>query len=143
MEAKVAIRSSLSRKQPETVLRDNIKAALNRTLRVRMVVNPVGFDPRARRDYGLGEGSPDLVGTLRCGRTFCVEVKDPKNGRIRRAQAAWWRAARKWGVLGGFARSIEDAIRLLERAEFDAGLSDVGPDWKAWAKRYLATGGQP
>ena len=113
----MAIRSSLTRKQPETVLRDNIKAAINRTLRARLVVNPVGFDPRARRDYGIGEGSPDLVGVLRNGRTFCIEVKEPTNGRIRRAQAAWWRAARKWNVLGGFARSIDDAIRLLEHAE--------------------------
>jgi hypothetical protein len=77
----VAIRSSLTRKQPETVLRDNIKAAINRTLRARLIVNPVGYDPRARRDYGLGEGSPDLLEYAESSLVLCagaIRVTEPR-----------------------------------------------------------------
>ena len=93
-----------------------MRQKLNETGRVRLVRNNVGFDPENRVRYGLGNGSPDLVGTLRGGRCFCIETKTPK-GRLSADQQAWWRAATRWGVLGGVARSVGEAMQLLEEAE--------------------------
>ena len=111
--------------QPETILSRNIRLALNRTARVRLVDNEVGMDQVTHTRYGLGKGSPDLVGVLRCGRIFAIEVKTPRAYRTAdngcsADQVAWWRAARKWGVTGGIADSIERALELLEAAEIVA-----------------------
>lgn len=100
----------------EAALLRDIRQALNATKRVRVVRNTVGFDVEHRAKYGLGEGSPDLIGVLRGGRAFGCEVKTPV-GRLSRAQRAWWRAARAWGITGGTARSVDEAIKLLEEAE--------------------------
>lgn len=97
------------------ILRD-IRDALNRTGRCRVVRNNVGVDVDRGTRYGLGNGSPDLVGVLRNGRAFCIEVKAPR-GRMRPEQEAWWRAARAWGVTGGVARSVPEALALLAEAE--------------------------
>ena len=110
---------------PETILSRNIRLTLNRTGRVRLLDNEVGMDQVTHTRYGLGNGSPDLVGALRCGRVFAIEVKTPrayagKNHELSVAQLAWWRAAPNWGVLGGVACSVEQALELLERAEVHA-----------------------
>jgi hypothetical protein len=77
--------------------------------------NSCGFDHEKKVRYGLSVGSPDLVGVLRSGRAFCIEVKSP-GGRLRPEQAAFWRAARAWNVAGGVATSVADALALLEAA---------------------------
>lgn len=100
----------------ETALCRNVRLALNRTGRVRVVRNNVGLDQTTGVRYGLGNGSPDLVGTLRGGASFCLEIKTPR-GRVSDDQEAWWRSARQWGVRGGIARSIEEAFALLAEAE--------------------------
>jgi hypothetical protein len=100
----------------------NIREALNTArdehgnLRCRVVRNQVGFDGEHRAAYGLGKGSPDLVGVLRSGRAFCIEVKSA-SGRVTPEQSAWWRAARSWGVTGGIAHSVAEAMALLDDAE--------------------------
>ncbi len=99
----------------ETAILRDIREALNATGRVRVVRNNVGFDPEHKVPYGLGRGSADLVGVLRNGRCFCVEVKTPK-GRLSREQVAWWRAATSWGIQGGVARSVPEALQLLDEA---------------------------
>lgn len=99
---------------PEAILARNIRCALNRTGLVRLVVNRIGFDERARCPYGLGEGSPDLIGVLKDGRVFALEVKTPK-GSARESQKAWWRAAEKWNIRGGYVRSVKEAMDMLER----------------------------
>lgn len=109
----------------ETTISKQIRIALNRTNRVRLLDNEVGFASHERVRYGLGNGSPDLVGVLRCGRVFCIEVKTPRAYRTpdhgcSADQLAWWRAAPLWGVLGGIADSVERALELLEAAEIVA-----------------------
>lgn len=108
----------------EKDIQSRIRKRLNATRLCRIIRNNVGKgflarfpgDPAPRfTAFGLGEGSPDLVGVLRSGVCFCIEVKAPK-GRAREAQLAWWRAARLWGIRGGFARSETEALRLLHDA---------------------------
>jgi hypothetical protein len=100
----------------ETQLMRLQKHELNLSKRCRLVRNNVGVDIERGIKFGLGEGSPDLCGVLTSGHAFCIETKVP-GGRIRPAQIAWWRAAYKWGVRGGIARSLEGAWRLLDEAE--------------------------
>jgi hypothetical protein len=100
----------------ESRIQAEIRQALNASGRARLLRNSVGYDAASRVTYGLGVGSPDLVGTLRSGTTFAVEVKAAR-GALRDDQWSWWLAARKWGVLGGVARSVEEAMALLEDAE--------------------------
>jgi hypothetical protein len=65
---------------------------------------------------GLGVGGPDIVGVLRSGRAFCVEVKD-SSGRLEPDQRRWHAVARKWGVFVCTVRSVADALDALRRAE--------------------------
>jgi hypothetical protein len=92
-----------------------IRQAINADGRARVLRNSVGFDPERKVRYGLGMGSPDLIGVLRSGVCFALEVKSP-TGRMSKEQEAWWRSARAWGVRGGVARSVEEAMRLLDEA---------------------------
>lgn len=64
--------------------------------------------------YGLGPGSPDLVGNLN-GRLFCLEVKTP-TGRLKPEQKAWHAMHRANGAFVAVARSVEEARAALERA---------------------------
>lgn len=100
----------------EKQIQSEIKHFLNVSDRCRLVRNNVGVDTEKGVRYGLGVGSPDLVGTLPGGINFCIEVKTPE-GRIDPAQRAWWKAALKWGIRGGVARSLDGAWRLLDEAE--------------------------
>jgi VRR-NUC domain-containing protein len=83
---------------------------------VRLLDNEVGFDEAHKVRYGLGNGSPDLVGVLRNGRCVGLEVKTA-GGRVAREQTAWMTAARKWGVFCCVVRSIDEAMAAIERAE--------------------------
>lgn len=101
----------------ETAIMKNIRAALNDTGRVLVTRNQIGYDPEHKVRYGLSVGSPDLVGVLiPSGVAFCIEVKTPK-GRASPEQLAWWKAWRRRGVRGGFARSVDEAMALLDEAE--------------------------
>lgn len=64
--------------------------------------------------YGLGVGSPDLVGILRHegGRALGVECKDA-GGELEYEQACWLRAWTAAGGLGIVARSVEDACAVM------------------------------
>jgi hypothetical protein len=99
---------------PETTLMRAIREAINRDGRARLVRYHAGFDVVNKVKYGM-VGWPDLIGVLRNGRCFCVEVKTP-TGRLSREQVAFWAAARKWNVAGGVATSVAEALALLEAA---------------------------
>lgn len=82
--------------------------------------NAVGFDRATKVHYGIGLGSPDLVGILplvigpeHVGRTLGVflgvEVKTPI-GRLSQDQKRWHTVARDRGALVVVARSVEDAL---------------------------------
>jgi hypothetical protein len=101
---------------PETALSRNIRLAVNRTGRARLLDNEVGVDTAKGVRYGLGVGSADLVGVLKSGRLFCLEVKTPK-GRTTSEQLAWLQSVHRWGGFACVVRSITDAIAALERAE--------------------------
>ncbi len=105
-----------------------IREAVNRSGRARLARNNVGkavpiaqlhMRPPPVVAFGLGLGSPDLVGALRGGRSFCLEVKS-RTGKLERAQRLWAAAARKMGVFVATARSVEEAMAALERAEAGA-----------------------
>lgn len=65
--------------------------------------------------YGLAPGMPDLVGMLRGGRWFCLEVKTP-NGGVRPEQKVMMLEIRAMGGFAAVVRSVEQAREALERA---------------------------
>ena len=100
----------------ETELMRVVKHHLNVSMRCRLVRNNVGLDMEKGVRYGLGKGSPDLVGVLPSGHNFCIETKMIR-GRVSDDQKAWWRSAIRWGVRGGVVKSIAGAWRCLRDAE--------------------------
>lgn len=63
---------------------------------------------------GVPKGYSDLSGVRRSdGRAVFIEVKTP-TGRIRPEQRDFIVAMQKCGALAGFARSIEEAKRIVE-----------------------------
>lgn len=65
-------------------------------------------------DTGLPKGHSDLCG-FRKGdaKAFYIEVKNAK-GRVRPEQENFLRVVTERGALGGVARSVEDAIEIVE-----------------------------
>ena len=100
----------------ESRISKDIRKAINESGRARIVRNNVGMDLEHGVRYGCGLGSPDFIGVLRDGRSFCIECKAIR-GHASFNQLAWWHAARKWGVLGGIARSVDEAMALLDAAD--------------------------
>ena len=74
---------------------------------------PVYFRGRIVR-FGL-EGSADIVGWCRkCGRFIAPEGKAPR-GRLSDAQIAWGAQAKSAGVVYCVARTVQDAIDVVEQ----------------------------
>lgn len=69
-------------------------------------------------DTGTPRGFSDLCG-FRKGdaRMFFVEVKNEK-GRVRDDQKTFLNTVTRKGALGGVARSVEDAIAIVEEEEY-------------------------
>lgn len=121
---------STPRKRTETTIQGEIIAALNALPGVRVARNTVGR-LRDRNGawvtYGLGVGSPDMVGiyTHRSGHAlaFGVEVKTA-TGRVREEQALWHQAMARRGLPTFVARSPEEARTQVETwcAEVDGAL---------------------
>lgn len=66
--------------------------------------------------FGLGVGSPDIIGILRPnGRLFGLEIKSA-TGKLSKEQVAWHKAANEAGAYVAVARSVEDAERHLTLA---------------------------
>ncbi len=63
--------------------------------------------------YGLCKGSSDLIGICPDGRFLAVEVKT-NTGQVRPEQVLFIDAVRSKGGRAGVARSVEDALRILE-----------------------------
>ena len=74
-----------------------------------------GILDRHRIAWGLGVGSPDLVGAVD-GRAFGLELKSP-TGRVRPEQVAWAEAARRRGVPVAVVRSVEEAEEAIRAAK--------------------------
>ncbi|MBC1801036.1 VRR-NUC domain-containing protein [Listeria booriae] len=68
-------------------------------------------------DTGLPKGFTDLFGFRKSdGKIFFIEVKNEK-GKLRPEQVKFQDAMSKQRVLCGVARSVEDAIRIVEGME--------------------------
>lgn len=106
-------------KVTETQLMMAVRDALLRTGRVLLWRNNTGQlkDQRGRWvSFGLGLGSPDLVGIFKdTGQLIGVEVKTAA-GRMSPEQKAWHQAAASAGAIVGCARSVAEAMALLPRA---------------------------
>ena len=63
--------------------------------------------------YGLCKGSSDLIGICPDGRFLAVEVKN-NTGRATEDQLRFIDAVRSKGGRAGVARSVDDALRILE-----------------------------
>ncbi len=96
-----------------------IRQAVNLDGRARLVRNNTGvgraLSGEAKIRFGLGNGGADLVGMLRGGRAFAIEVKTPV-GRLRPDQKAWSAAFQAWGGFYAVARSVDEAIAAVDRA---------------------------
>ena len=99
----------------ETSIMRAIREAVNRIEGCRCWRNNVGFDAKNRIPYGLGVGSPDLVG-IAYGRLLGIEVKTA-TGRIRPEQRAWLEAVTRLGGVVGVCRSVDEALALVHSAK--------------------------
>lgn len=112
----------------ETDLQQRIRLALGTHPELRIFRNQVGSlpDPRTGRlvQFGLARGSADLIGwrTLvitpeMVGQRIAVftslEIKTP-TGRLAPAQRHWLQAVDQAGGIAGVARSVGDALRIIE-----------------------------
>ncbi|KRK39970.1 VRR-NUC domain-containing protein [Loigolactobacillus bifermentans] len=67
-------------------------------------------------DTGLPKGFPDLCGFRHSdGKMFFIEVKNAK-GRLRDDQKQFATFIQKYPVLYGVARSVEEALKIVEGA---------------------------
>lgn len=99
----------------EKRLQDEIRAAVIKTDKAILWRNTVGFDMERKIRYGLGLGSPDLVGFLiGSGRFLGGEVKT-EQGRLSEAQTRWIESARERGALIGTWRSVPEALEFIHR----------------------------
>jgi hypothetical protein len=114
----------------ETTLQQQIRLAVGTRADTRLFRNQVGSlpDPRTGRlvTFGLARGSADLIGWRSVlvtpdmvGRrlaVFCsIEIKTP-TGRLQPEQQAWLGVVQGAGGIAGVARSVSDALTVLEGA---------------------------
>ena len=104
-----------------------VRRAVCRDGRCVVTRNTVGagwiVDKRSGREsflrWGLGNGSPDLVGVVAKGpfkgRCMTIETKT-EEGRLSPAQKAWRRAARARGIFYAVARTEEAGLAAADRA---------------------------
>ena len=99
----------------EAQTQQQILIALNSRPDCRVFRNQVGvlrtIDGRTVR-AGLCVGSSDLIGWYR-GRFLAIEVKSA-TGKTSKEQEAFLAVVRKHGGLAGVARSVEEAIAILD-----------------------------
>ncbi len=115
-----------ARKQTETTIQQQVQMALAAIRDVYVTRNTVGrLQDRngAWWSFGLGDGSPDLIGIYAHPRgvalAFGVEVKTAK-GRVEADQKTWHAVMDRRGLPTFLARTPEEAVTQVER-------------WIAWA----------
>jgi hypothetical protein len=112
----------------ETDIQQRIRLALGTDPQTRLFRNQCGSlpDPRTGRlvQFGLARGSADLIGWRTVvvtpemvGQRIAVftslEIKTP-TGRLAPAQRHWLQAVEQAGGIAGVARSVGDALRIIE-----------------------------
>lgn len=74
----------------------------------------IGKGTSRRVIRGAPPGTPDVIGILKGGRFFGLEVKSP-TGRANRAQLAWQRRANELGARYEVVRDVRSALAAVER----------------------------
>ncbi|WP_303753312.1 VRR-NUC domain-containing protein [Enterococcus sp. S86.2] len=69
-------------------------------------------------DTGLPKGWPDLFGWTKEGKFFAIEVKN-ETGKLRPDQTQFGEFLKRQPIIYGVARSVEDALRILEGGTHD------------------------
>lgn len=118
----------------ESVVQSAIRLALGQLPDVRVWRNSVGELPaqlsggrKTRIKFGLAVGSSDLLCIVApAGRWLAIEVKagdwrparetDKRKFKHEQEQRDWIAVVEKFGGVGGFARSVDEAMELVERA---------------------------
>jgi len=67
-------------------------------------------------DTGLPVGFSDLFGVTNTGQAFFIEVKNAK-GRLKDKQRVFLEVMKKNGALTGVARSVQEAIEVIENGK--------------------------
>lgn len=73
----------------------------------------IGSGDSKRMIRGAPPGTPDIIGALRGGRLFGLEVKTA-TGRLSASQVAWAERARSIGVLYAVVRSAKAALLTID-----------------------------
>ncbi len=101
----------------ETPLMKRIRFAISTAGGVLCWRNNSGVDLVRGVRYGLGVGSPDLIGIVApYGRLLGLEVKRARGGVESKEQRAWVDVVRRYGGVTGFVRSVEEALAFVEEA---------------------------
>lgn len=107
--------------EAEKVIQRDIELALGAEPDLLLMRNTVGFEKKYNAEgeqrafhYGLGKGSPDLVGMLN-GRWFALEVK-AHDGVVSKDQRDCHDIWRRFGAVVAVVRSVQDAKRALAEA---------------------------
>ena len=100
----------------ENDIQREIRLALGKDPRVVLWRNNVGFASDTRVRYGLAPGSADLVGLSNTGRFIAIEVKTPGGRGLSDEQRMWLDLVRRMGGVAGVARSVDEALALVEES---------------------------
>lgn len=104
---------------PETVLLQVMRLELAKIPGVILYRNNIGHDSRTHVDYGIqNPGGSDLIGLCHGGRFVAIEVKT-MTGVVSQAQRQFISIVRKNGGLAGVARSVQDAIDIINGIPHD------------------------
>ena len=98
----------------ESLIQNQIRVAISQAghMIFRANVGKVRISDGRVFDTGLPKGFPDLFGFRPDGRIFFIEVKN-ETGKLRPEQEKFIEQMKKRGALVGVARSVEDAMRIV------------------------------
>jgi hypothetical protein len=103
--------------EPEASVLARVMRALERCEGVKVMRNRIGFDKRARRHYGLGTGSSDVLCIVApYGRAVWVETKRSDGGRVSEEQVTFIAHQLSMGAIAGVCTTPEEALALVEQA---------------------------
>ena len=98
----------------ESLIQNQIRVGLSKAGHTvfRVNVGKVKMQNGRWFETGVPKGFPDLFGFRPDGRIFFIEVKN-ETGRVRPEQKNFIEQMRKRGALAGVARSVEDAMEIV------------------------------
>lgn len=102
----------------ESLIQNKIRVALSKAGHTvfRINVGKVKMQNGRWFETGAPKGFSDLFGFRPDGRIFFIEVKN-ETGKLRPEQKTFIENMQSRGALAGVARSVEDAMRIVEEIE--------------------------